>query len=129
MKEFKNKLQIWEESLASLDESLFLILAANFIGKVPTPFHRPQIIKRLTTLFSNDLFVKRVEDSLTLTDRQILTVTAPSKRLNNWSPNHNFRKTTMGITIAEAIGIQKMRDNCPLFNAWLKEIEKIKNIL
>lgn len=53
--------------------------------------------------------------------------TAPSKRLNNWSPNHNFRKTTMGITIAEAIGIQKMRDNCPLFNAWLMEIEKIKN--
>jgi hypothetical protein len=76
VKEFKNKLEIWEESLASLDESLFLILAANFIGKVPTPFHRPQIIKRLTTLFSNDLFVKRVEDSLTLVDRQILTVTA-----------------------------------------------------
>lgn len=52
--------------------------------------------------------------------------TAPSKRLDHWSPNNNFLKTTMGITIAEEIGIDKMRDSCPLFDIWLEKFEEIQ---
>ncbi|OUD15693.1 DUF4276 family protein [Thioflexithrix psekupsensis] len=49
--------------------------------------------------------------------------TAPSKRLAKLSTR--FKKTTTGIAIAEAIGIQEMRDACPLFNDWLKTLEEL----
>ena len=49
--------------------------------------------------------------------------TAPSKRLNNLKTSGKFKKTTEGITIAEQIGIDKMRARCPLFNEWLNKIE------
>lgn len=52
--------------------------------------------------------------------------TAPSKRLDMWAPNQKFLKTTMGITIAEQIGIDKMRDACPLFNQWLSVLEQLQ---
>jgi len=51
--------------------------------------------------------------------------TAPSKRLEGWL-NKRFRKTTMGITIAEEIGIEKMRSKCPLFDNWLSIFEDIQ---
>lgn len=47
--------------------------------------------------------------------------TAPSKRLECLSDK--FKKTTTGIDIAKAIGIAKMREACPLFDAWLDRIE------
>lgn len=49
--------------------------------------------------------------------------TAPSKRLEGFSTR--YKKTTTGIAIAQKIGIQKMRDACPLFNAWLTRIEEL----
>lgn len=52
-------------------------------------------------------------------------LTAPSKRLDVWSANGKFLKTTMGITIAKQIGIKKMRSACPLFNEWLNILESI----
>lgn len=54
--------------------------------------------------------------------------TAPSKRLNGWSQNGKFLKTTNGIAIAESIGIPKMRAQCPVFNAWIEVFEKIVGI-
>jgi len=53
-------------------------------------------------------------------------LTAPSKRLDSWSAKGTFLKTTMGITIAQKIGIEKMRNNCPLFDSWLKKLEDIQ---
>jgi hypothetical protein len=54
-------------------------------------------------------------------------MTAPSKRLERWIPaGHGFLKTTMGIAIAEAISIEKMRDRCPVFDDWLRTIEGIQ---
>ena len=50
--------------------------------------------------------------------------TAPSKRLEHWSNNH-YGKTTMGIKIAQQIGIVRMREHCPLFNQWLKTLEQL----
>jgi len=49
--------------------------------------------------------------------------TAPSKRIEKLSSR--FKKTTTGIAIARAIGLQKIRERCPLFNEWLSTIEKI----
>ena len=53
-------------------------------------------------------------------------LTAPSKRLDAWSANGKFLKTTMGIGIAQEIGIDKIRNACPLFDAWLTTFEKIQ---
>jgi len=55
--------------------------------------------------------------------------TAPSKRLDQWSPRKRFLKTTMGITIAEEIGIDKIRRECPLFDNWLCQLEDIQKNL
>ncbi len=52
--------------------------------------------------------------------------TAPSKRLDLWTKHGKFPKTTMGITIAHRIGIEKMRKKCSLFDAWLQTFEKIQ---
>lgn len=49
--------------------------------------------------------------------------TAPSKRLDNLKRNGKFRKTTEGISIAEQIGIDKIRQRCPLFDEWLSLLE------
>lgn len=49
--------------------------------------------------------------------------TAPSKRLEALSAR--FKKASTGIAIAQGIGIQKMREACPLFNAWLTKIEQL----
>ena len=54
-------------------------------------------------------------------------LTALSKRLDAWSANGKFFKTTMGVTIANEIGIEKIRNRCPLFNGWLTIFEKIQS--
>lgn len=51
--------------------------------------------------------------------------TAPSKRLNSWSLDGKFAKTTQGIAIAQRIGVEKMRSQCPLFNAWITQFESL----
>lgn len=50
--------------------------------------------------------------------------TAPSKRLERWARGR-YGKTTSGIVIAKAIGIDKMRNQCPLFNLWLSKLESL----
>jgi len=49
--------------------------------------------------------------------------TAPSKRLDQLKPSGKFKKATEGIFIAEQIGIDKIRQRCPLFNEWLTQLE------
>jgi len=53
--------------------------------------------------------------------------TAPSKRLEALS--EHFKKTSTGIAIARDIGLAKMREKCPLFNAWLTAMEGLKGIV
>lgn len=48
---------------------------------------------------------------------------APSKRLEKLSMR--FKKTTTGITVAKAIGIEKIRSKCPIFDGWLAEVESL----
>jgi hypothetical protein len=51
--------------------------------------------------------------------------TAPSKRLGTLSANGVFSKTTKGIAIAKEIGVDRMREKCPLFNSWLQKLENL----
>ena len=50
--------------------------------------------------------------------------TAPSKRILNIAPSYD--KVAEGVTIASDIGIQKIREECPHFNAWLTELENLE---
>lgn len=50
-------------------------------------------------------------------------VTAPSKRILALYPQ--YEKPLMGETAARAIGLQIIRQQCPLFNAWIAKLEKL----
>lgn len=50
--------------------------------------------------------------------------TAPSKRLEAMSSR--FKKTSTSIAIAKAIGLATIRNQCPIFNRWLTDIEKLE---
>ncbi len=50
--------------------------------------------------------------------------TAPSKRLDALKVG-KFKKTVEGIAIAEQIGIDAIRKQCPLFNEWLNKLEAL----
>ena len=50
--------------------------------------------------------------------------TAPSKRLLKIAASYD--KVAEGSVIAADIGIQKMRAECPHFNAWLTQLENLK---
>jgi hypothetical protein len=52
--------------------------------------------------------------------------TAPSKRLNALMDG-KFSKTLNGIAIAEAIGVEKMREQCCVFDAWLTKLECLQS--
>jgi hypothetical protein len=51
--------------------------------------------------------------------------TAPSKRLMKLS-KIPYDKIATGMAIAKAIGIPQMRKQCPLFDAWIKQLENLK---
>ena len=48
---------------------------------------------------------------------------APSKRLRRLAGN--FRKSRIGIEIAEEIGVDAMRTACPLFGEWVTTLERL----
>lgn len=48
--------------------------------------------------------------------------TAPSKRIKKWVPR--YIKTVTGIEIARKIGVEKMREACPLFDEWLEKLTR-----
>jgi hypothetical protein len=51
--------------------------------------------------------------------------TAPSKRIIRVLPNYKGRKAVAGPDIAEYIGLARLREKCPHFDAWLKAIEQL----
>ena len=50
-------------------------------------------------------------------------VTAPSKRLQSLEPR--YRKVQVGERAAKAITLDVIRQECPLFDAWLAKLEKL----
>lgn len=67
----------------------------------------------------NDIIIENDEPEKINNSRE----TAPSKRLSKLKSSGEFKKTVEGISIAEQIGIEKIRQRCPLFNEWLNQIE------
>jgi len=53
--------------------------------------------------------------------------TAPSKRIIREFPDYEGAKTTAGPQIAEQTGIENVRDRCPHFNQWLKQLESLSS--
>ena len=49
--------------------------------------------------------------------------TAPSKRLDAIFPGYS--KISAGPLIAEDIGLEKIREKCPLFDGWIGQLEKL----
>lgn len=66
---------LWERSLTMLPDAVYLDIVRNFLGKIPTPFHKPQLTKRLTNLFLNPDFRHRTVMALSEQDKQLLTAT------------------------------------------------------
>jgi hypothetical protein len=52
--------------------------------------------------------------------------TAPSKRIIN--AHSGYSKVLEGLQAAKAIGIQKMREQCPHFHDWLQRLENLPQI-
>ena len=50
--------------------------------------------------------------------------TAPSKRLDAIFPGYS--KISDGLLIAKDIGLDTIREKCPLFNQWIGELEKLQ---
>lgn len=69
----RNHIEAWEHALALLADDIYLDIVRNFMGKVPTPFHKPLLTKKLTNLFSTEEFIRRIESSFSDLDRRILT--------------------------------------------------------
>lgn len=49
--------------------------------------------------------------------------TAPSKRIAKIIPK--FRKRLHGLMVAEKAGLDKIREECPRFNAWVENLENL----
>ena len=51
--------------------------------------------------------------------------TAPSKRIIKMYPGYEMQKPLYGVLAALEIGLPKIRQECPLFNAWLGKLESL----
>lgn len=51
-------------------------------------------------------------------------LTAPSKRIESILPAGTYSKTEHGPLIAEAIGLNVIRQQCPAFHTWLTQLEE-----
>ena len=63
----------WEQSVALIPDSVYLDIVRNFLGKVPTPFHKPHLTKQLTALFTGKEFQNQLVSRLSDSDVRILT--------------------------------------------------------
>jgi Domain of unknown function (DUF4276) len=51
--------------------------------------------------------------------------TAPSKRIISQFPQYSGQKTSVGVELAECVGIDTTRSLCPHFDRWLKTLESL----
>ena len=52
--------------------------------------------------------------------------TAPSKRVKQLY--QGYQKPLMGVLAAEEIGLDTIREECPLFDKWVKQLEQRANL-
>lgn len=79
---------------------------------------RPEIQPRLTEIRRNFDTPEHINDSIE---------TAPSKRIENLIPG--YQKPTQGLLAAQAIGLEAMRRECPLFASWLDRLAQARRDL
>ena len=87
-------------------------MLANGIG-------RPDLYSELTKIGNSFSTPEHINDS---------TVTAPSKRIISLFPGYELQKPLYGVLAALQIGLPKIRQECPLFDAWLKTLEALTPI-
>ncbi len=75
---------------------------------------RPELRNALATVRGNFETPEHIDDS---------QVSAPSKRILKLSPG--YEKPLMGGIAAKAIGLDRIRAECPLFDAWLAKLESL----
>jgi hypothetical protein len=51
--------------------------------------------------------------------------TSPSHRIIIHIPIYKKQKSIAGPSVAEAIGIDLIRQNCPEYNKWVKKLENL----
>jgi len=64
---------LWEKSLGCLNDEVYFHVARNYLGTITTPFHKPQLNRQLTTLFSNESFIERVVACISPWDATLLS--------------------------------------------------------
>jgi len=79
---------------------------------------RPELEPELERIRSQFNSPEEINDSLE---------TAPSKRLKRLIPD--YQKPVLGILAAKAIGIDRMRAECPHFADWLRRLESAASLL
>ena len=74
------KRRIFERSLFELDDQRLFDIARNYLGEVKTPFHKPEIISRLTAFVSSSDVQTRMRDLIDEEDARILNVVRLTRR-------------------------------------------------
>ncbi len=94
-------------------EGLLFSDPANFaIG-----INKPELQDKLTSIRAQFETPEHINDH---------RLTAPSKRIKDLFPtNDGYEKPIMGTLAALEIGLEKMRKECLLFDAWLKRLEDL----
>ncbi len=75
---------------------------------------RPDLSASLQTIRANFSSPEEINDS---------SQTAPSRRVLNLHPG--YQKPLMGVQAANAIGLDAIRRECPLFNEWIGKLERM----
>lgn len=87
-------------------------------------FSDPNAIQQITKIDEISIWANAVLSRFTNNPEAIndSVLTAPSKRI---AKKFDYIKTTHGPDIAEAIGLEKIREMCHGFNEWLTKLENI----
>ncbi len=54
--------------------------------------------------------------------------TAPSKRIIAQFAQYERQKTTVGVELAECVGLERTRSRCPHFDRWLTTLESLDTV-
>ena len=68
-----NNRELWQRLLLTLPDSRFFDILRNYLGKIKTPFHKPDLISQLTAFFLKEETQRRIVASLTEEDIRVLT--------------------------------------------------------
>lgn len=73
-------------------------------------------IERLQAIANSVTSIEQIDDG---------RETAPSKRIIEAIPQYAGRKATVGPDLVACIGLPRVREKCPHFDAWIRRLEAI----